>query len=362
MNVLSMVMAVFGLIGAADYIFGSKLGLGKEFEKGINMLSIMMLSMVGMILLAPVIANLMTPLTNVIVKYTPFDPSIVSGMIVSNDMGGAPLCETVAVDAAIGSFNGLIVAAMLGSTITYSIPLALSAVDKKYHPDMLFGILCGIGTVPIGCFVSGILLKIPMSLLLLDLVPVIVFSALVILGLLKFPALSIKIFSILGKIILTLIIAGLAAGIFDFLTGITIIPGLAPLSEGVDVIVNTSCIMTGSFSLIFVVSRILNKPLSALGSRLGINSTSAVGFLASAASFALTVGLVPDMDKKGRILNLAFSVSGAFVLAGHLAFTMAYNSDYVFPLIVGKVIAGFTAIIVAALVYKKVFGNHTSHN
>ena len=38
MNVISWVMAIFAVSGAVDLIFGNRLGLGKEFEKGFEMM------------------------------------------------------------------------------------------------------------------------------------------------------------------------------------------------------------------------------------------------------------------------------------------------------------------------------------
>lgn len=357
MNVLSIIMAVFAVLGAIDYVIGNRLGIGKEFETGASMMSVMLLSMVGMILFAPVLANLLLPLTQLISKYTPFDPSVLSGMILANDMGGAPLCAEIAQDGMMGAFNGLVVGATLGATVSYTIPFSLGVIDKELHTDVLIGILCGIVTVPLGCLVSGLILKIPFKALVLDLVPIIVFSIIVVLGLLKFPSAMVKIFSAIGKVILAVIIIGLVLGVVEFLTGFKAIPGLAPLDEGIDVIVNTTCIMMGAFPLVHILSKILSRPLSAVGKKLGLDNTSILGFVASAASFATCVGLVKHMNKKGRIANLAFAVSGAFTFAGHLAFTMATNADFVAPVVVGKLIGGISAIALSMLIYKKLFGN-----
>ena len=63
--------------------------------------------------------------------------------------------------------------------------------------------------------------------------------------------------------------------------------------------------------------------------------------------------LKQDMDKKGVVLNMAFAVSGAFVFAGHLAYTMSFNASYLIPVIIGKLTAGITAVILANFVYNK---------
>lgn len=356
---LNYIIAFFCIVGAVDYVIGKKFGVGKEFESGVMLLGSMALSMVGMILLAPLIAQWMMPLTSLISKYTPFDPSILSGMVLANDMGGAPLSAAIASDKLIGDFNGLVVGATLGATISFTIPFALSVISKDYHSDVLMGILCGIGTVPLGCIVSGVMLGIPFGALIIDMIPVAVFSVIVILGLLKFPSLSVKIFSWFGKIIIGIIIFGFVLGIIDRLTGITVLEGLAPLDDGIDVIVNASCVMTGAFPLIHLLSKFLSRPLSALGKRIGLDDQSILGFVASLASFATCTPLIPNMNKKGRIANLAFAVSGAFTFAGHLAFTLSFNPDFVTPVIVGKLVSGVSAVAVSLLIYKKLFGNQT---
>lgn len=64
-------------------------------------------------------------------------------------------------------------------------------------------------------------------------------------------------------------------------------------------------------------------------------------------------GVTEETYRKGIILNSAFFVSGAFVLAGHLAFTLAYNPDYVLSVIVGKLTAGIPAVLFALVIKNK---------
>lgn len=51
------------------------------------------------------------------------------------------------------------------------------------------------------------------------------------------------------------------------------------------------------------------------------------------------------MNPKGKLLNVAFAVSAAFVFGDHLGFTAGVNSEMIFPVIVGKLVAGITALI-----------------
>ncbi len=68
-EILIAVMAVFAVLGGLDRIFGSRLGLGQEFENGILAMGSLALAMVGIICLAPVLANILRP---VIVPFSAF--------------------------------------------------------------------------------------------------------------------------------------------------------------------------------------------------------------------------------------------------------------------------------------------------
>ena len=165
---------------------------------------------------------------------------------------------------------------------------------------------------------------------------------------------------IFGKGIKVLITVGLALSILRYLAGIEILPGLDTLENGTMVCLNASAVMSGAFPLMYVLSRLLQKPLKLLGSKMGINETAALGFVSSMATSVTTYGMVKDMDNRGIVYNAAFAISGAFTFAGHLAFTMAFDGTYILPMIVGKLVAGITSVLAAMLVYRKTTENHAS--
>ena len=131
MNVISIVMLVFSVLGALDYITGNHFGIGKEFERGVTLMGTMILSMVGMIVLAPLIAVVLEPVLKLIADNTPFDPSVIAGSLLANDMGGAPLSMEIAKTEISGYFNGLVVGSMMGATISFSLPLALGVTKPE---------------------------------------------------------------------------------------------------------------------------------------------------------------------------------------------------------------------------------------
>ena len=354
MNFVSIIMVIFSLLAALDRIFGNKFGLGKEFEKGFMLLGTMTLTMAGMLIITPAIGELLKPLSTGFYELTGIDPSVIPASILANDMGGEPIANQLAVNEAIGKFNAFVVSSMMGVIISFNIPFALGVVKKELHRELFLGILCGVATVPVGCFVAGLILALPIPLLLFDLLPIIIFAAIVSLGLAFIPDVCVKIFKVLGAGIKILITVGLALGILRYLTGLEPIKGLAPIEgEPIMVCFGAAVVMSGAFPLIFLVSKLLRKPFEKLGNILGINSIAAVGFMSSLATNATTFEMMNSMDKKGAMLNSAFAMAGAFTFAGHLAYTMARDTDYILPMIVGKLISGISAVLLAIIIYKR---------
>ena len=356
-------MAIFSLLAAIDRIFGNKLGLGKEFEKGFMLLGTMTLTMAGMLIITPAIGELLKPLSVGFYELTGIDPSVIPASILANDMGGEPIANQLAVNEAIGKFNAFVVSSMMGVIISFNIPFALGVVKKELHRELFLGILCGVATVPVGCFVAGLILALPLPLLLFDLLPIIIFAAIVSVGLSFIPDVCVKIFKVLGVGIKILITVGLALGILKYLTGVELIKGLAPIEgEPIMVCFGASVVMSGAFPLIYLVSKLLRKPFEKLGNALGINSISAVGFMSSLATNATTFEMMNSMDKKGAMLNSAFAMAGAFTFAGHLAYTMAKDMDYILPMIVGKLVSGISAVVLAIIIYKRTQRKGTTEN
>ena len=91
-----------------------------------------------------------------------------------------------------------------------------------------------------------------------------------------------------------------------------------------------------------------------LGEKTGLDETSVLGFVATLANSIATIENADKMNRKGRVLNLAFCVSGAFVFGDHLAFTLSYNGEHILAVIIGKLVAGAVAVVMANFAVKKI--------
>lgn len=353
MNVISIIMAGFAILGIIDRIFGSKLGLGKEFEKGFLLLGQIALSMIGMIIVAPIIADILSPFFDFVYTSLKIEPSIIPATIFANDMGGAPLAKEIAQNSKVGMYNAMVVSSMMGATISFTIPFALGCLKKAKQKEFIIGLLCGIVTIPVGCIVSGIYCKIPIVSLLLNLMPLIILAVIIAIGLLLVPNICIKVFGVLGVIIKIIISIGLTLGIIELLIGKKLIGTAADISEAGFICLNAAVVMSGAFPLLFVISKLLSKPMGALGNAVKINKKSTLGFISTLANNVTTFEMMNEMDSKGAVLNSAFAVSASFVLADHLAFTLSYEPSYLFPMMIAKIVSGLAAIFFAVFVYKK---------
>ena len=63
--------------------------------------------------------------------------------------------------------------------------------------------------------------------------------------------------------------------------------------------------------------------------------------------------MMKRMDERGKIINVAFAVSAAFVFGDHLGFTASFAPDLLGPLIVAKLTSGIWAVAVAMLLSRR---------
>ena len=346
-EIVIWIMAVFAVLGAVDRILGNKFGLGKEFEEGILAMGSLAMAMLGIISLAPVLAAVLKPIVVPVFGLLGADPAMFAGTILACDMGGGPLAAEMTANRDAALLGGVLTGSMLGATIVFTIPVAMGILREEDQPAMAKGILCGIVTIPVGVLVGGVVSGFAIGMVLRNLLPIVIIGALIALGLWKAERAMVRGFAAFGKGVIVVVTVGLAAAIVEELTGFVIIPGLAPLSEGFATVGSIAIVLAGAFPLVFVITKLLKKPLLALGKKLGINDVAAAGLIASLANSIATFGMVKDMNQRGKVVNIAFAVSAAFVFGDHLGFTAGFAPEMLPGVIAGKLAGGITAVAVA---------------
>ena len=352
-EILIAVMAAFALLGALDRILGNKFGLGQEFENGILAMGSLGLSMIGIIALSPVLAAVLKPVVVPVFAFLGADPAMFAGTILASDMGGGSLAQELTTDPRAAGLGGVITGSMLGATIVFTIPVALGILSEEDRPFLAKGILCGIVTIPVGVLTAGLVAGYPVLMVLRNLIPIILFGAIIALGLWKAEKAMVRGFGIFGKGVVAVITIGLAAAIMRSLTGWTLIPGMNDIEEGFEMVGAIAIVLAGAFPLVFVITKLFQNPLMKLGHLLGINDTAAAGLVASLANSIATFGMVKEMDDRGKVVNIAFAVSAAFVFGDHLGFTAGFAPELLTAVIVGKLVGGISAVFVALFLTRK---------
>lgn len=345
-QVLMAVMAAGVVLGGLDRILGNRLGLGEQFEKGFLLLGPMALSMTGMICLAPVLAGVLGRVVVPFYQRIGVDPAMF-GSLLAIDMGGYQLAKELAADARIGSYAGLVVSAIFGCTLVFTIPVGMGMISQADRNHFARGVMLGLTTMPVGLIVGGLQAGLSLSACLHQNLPVFALALLLLLGLWRAPDQMVKGFCLLAEGIKILITAGLVLAAVESLTGWNPVQGMAPIGEAMGVVASIGVVMLGSLPTAELLRRALERPLSRLGALLGVSPRSLTGMLVSLATPLPTLSMYQEMDRRGKVAVGAFLVSGTSLLAAHMGFVIGTEPEMLVPLAAGKLSGAFAAAALA---------------
>ena len=393
-EIIMWIMMLFMVLAALDRLFDqfggsesvlSKIGMGKtgkafegagkQFEEGFMAMGALALAMVGVMALAPVLAKLLGSIVTPLYQALGANPAMFATTLLAIDMGGFPLAKELSGgDTAAWMYAGVILGSMMGPTIVFSIPVGLGIIDKEDRRFLAMGVLAGIVTIPLGCIAGGLVAMasnvvidgqpviFTMSAIFMNLIPVIIVAVLIALGLKLMPEKLINGFQIFAKILIAIITIGLAAAVLEDQLGITVIPGMDPIFStpgvnhdirAIETIGKIACVLLGAYPMVFLITRWFGGPLMKVGSLLKMNDAAAAGMVATLANNIPMFGMMNKMDDRGKVLNVAFAVSAAFTFGDHLGFAAAVASPMIFPMIVGKLVGGVTAVFFAMMIAPK---------
>lgn len=360
------IMTVFALVGIIDSLFlKNRLGLGAEFQRGIEMIGPLCLAIVGIIALVPemkvVIEQTLTPLYQSI----GLDPSMAVTSILAIDMGGFQLAESVAIDPLVGEWAGIVYGSMMGATIVFTIPVGLAAIEKKDVNAFSKGVLYGIAAIPFGTFVGGLVMGIPFMTVLMNLIIPVIFSAVIIICLALWPKQTTSVFRVFSVFINIIAMLGLglamvkdlvltpiaSGGAFD-IDAVPFFGTLGSTAEGIGVAGSVGLVLAGALPFVYCLNNWLKKPLAGLSKKFGLTDAGVTGFLLSSANNMAMFATMSKMKEKEKIANTAFAVCAAFIIGDHLAFTAANAPDCIAPMMLAKFISGVIAVIFALLFTK----------
>lgn len=345
MNFFIAVMLALAALGLADKIFGGRLGLAEEFDKGLSTMGPLALSMVGVYCIGVTVVQKNADALAALSQVLPFDASLPIGCLLAPDLGGYAMAQTMAATPALGIFSGLIVSSTLGTVVSFSLPIALTFLNKTQHGVFMRGFCLGVVTLPLGVGLGGFLLGLTPGQLGAQLLPIGVLCLVLCAGLLWAARITTRALLLLGngvRILSFALFGVVAAGIF---VPAWQLASPALVQEVFLIVAKITCVVCGAMILSKLVLERCGGLLRAVGRLLDINDYAVLGLLLSLATSISMLPLYEKMDARGKAMNAAFMVSGAFVLGGQLAFVASVESTAAVAVYMAAKLAGGVAAV-----------------
>ena len=378
-NVVIYLMMAFVLIGACALAFRGDRGIGREFKEGLYALGPLFIPVAGIMAGLPYLAWLVE---NVLGKlYEPFgaDAAMAATTLIATDMGGYQLAERTADSHGVW-MTATITGFLAGATISYIIPVGLAILNVRDHKYFALGIMSGILTIPLGVVVTmGILLATGTPLrptastdgdstatldgfsfwdLLINLLPVMLVTVAIALGLYFFTRAMVTGFIWFGRGLNAAIYLVLAVAIVEHVTGFfsdMFAGGASSRSSWRPrarwhrwkwSAISRSCSPARS-RWSTRSGPTLDKPLTVIGTATGISTEGTTGLLAATTNMLAAFHLIKDMPAKDKVLVVAFGTTCSALIGDHLAFTANFQPNLIGPLMIGKIVAGIAAMVLA---------------
>lgn len=351
MNFFILVMLGLSLLGLFDKILNNKLGLVSAFDKGIDSMGSIAVSMIGFYCIAiTLIQNNVEAVTSLSANSL-LDPSIIIGSILAPDMGGFSIISSLN-NSSFLVFSGVVLSSTLGQTISFQLPIFLASLKNDDLNPFISGLVYGIVSLPVILIITALYLQIPN--MLINLLPIVIICLVLVVALYFSYNKTIFVLTLFGYLIriISIVLFGMVVLqlFFDTLPFTT----TALISEAMVIVLRMGIVVCGSMILSDIIIKRFSQVIFIVGQKLGVNSSSVMGLLLSLGTSIAMIPMYSQMDRKGKMMNAAFSVSGAYVLGGQLGFiSSVIDGNGVIIYMVSKIVAGLLAVVFVMLFYRE---------
>lgn len=355
MNIITFIMLIFFLLGFLDNITGNHFHLGKGMEKGLGQLGNMGLSVIGFYVMSVAIIEKNVDAVDRITSTLPFDPSVLSSMVLDVTMGGYSVANEIAATPEMVLFSGILVASSIGCLVAFQIPIVFTCVEKEHMGLMIRGLIIGIITVPVGVFVGGFLYGVPVLALIFNMIPIFLLCIILVFGITRAPELTRKILAVIGNV-LKAVAHGLTILVFLslFFPQLRNIVPFDLALDSLNMTVKMTISMAGGMVLCEGALYYGEKQIKWIADIVGVNNYSVMGFIMSLVSPLAMFPIFHKMDDRGKLMNSAFTVFGAYIIGAQMSFVGQVTTGknlYIYML--SKLISGVLAMMIAARMQEK---------
>ena len=358
--------------------------LGQQFVAGIDSIGPIFLPVAGIMASAPYLTAFVSAVFGPAYSAVGADPAMAATTFIAVDMGGYQLADALA-ETRESWIMAMVTGYMAGATIVFSIPVALTMLEKRDRKYLALGVMSGLLAIPIGVLVASAIIAVshPMvrevvstnadatyQLALswgqigVNLIPLIIICVALAAGLKFKPDAMIKGFIVFGrvmesalKIVFVLVVVEYFTGVWSTLFGSfgfdPIIADEEDIFRALEVSGAIGMMLCGAFPMVYLIRRYLAKPLAKIGGAVGLSSDATAGLLAGSANVLALFSMVKDLRAKDKVICMAFAVCCAFLFGDHLSFTANFQPNLIVVVLAGKLAAGICAIVFAKLLAVK---------
>lgn len=349
MNLPIAILLLCAMLGLVDKILGNRMGLGEEFDRGLTMMGSLALTMSGIYCFSVMLGRWLAVWLQGV--SLPFDPTLLVSSILATDMGAYSIAQTICTSPAQLIFSGVVLASTLGSTISFSLPIALGSVPAKDSKTLMTGMVYGIIATPAALLIGGLMAGMTGKELLSSLLPVTLICLLIALSIFFGGERTVGVFQVMGRginlLAIVLFALVLVQVFFDSPSVQFVDPAL--IGEVLTIVFKISVVVCGSFILSNLILRYFMHPILSLARLIHVNEFAIIGLLLNLINSVSMFSVFGKMDRRGQLMNAAAAVTSGFVFGGQLAFVSSVNNDAVLIFILSKLLAGVLSIVIAVL-------------
>ena len=374
-EIIIYIMMASLIIGATANMIRPASPLGLEFREGILMMGHIFIPIAGVMTLMPLLVPAINTVVAPLYSAMHSDAAIAVSTFIPGDLGSYHLGHAVA-DSHGAWILAYTVSTTAGATIAFCIPVGLATLQQRDHKYLALGVMAGFLAIPFASFITALVLlqtgvplrenleatgpgtrpfDLSLTEVLLNLIPLAVVMGLLSLALRFFTQVMIRAFMIFGRVLQIVTTTAVALSIVEYFTGaFSTLFGSWPLApftadaddqfRALEIVGYIAVMLAGAFPLIYMIRKVLAKPLQAIGQRIGISEAGITGFLAATANAVALLKLVKQMPPKDKVLTLAFMVSATFALGDYLAFTATFQPNMIIAMVIGKIGGGLIAV------------------
>ncbi len=383
-NIVIYILMACMLAGCIGAILRPSEGIGFEFLEGLRQLSTIFIPVAGVMAALPYMKLMVLAVFGRISALIGNDTAVWAGILLPPDMGGNLLtCDISQTKEAwiIALFTSFI----LGSGVTYGIPMSINMVDRKDHRYMAMGILCGLMACPVGITVSCVLcmltgpsvreivstvaepsgsLRFTGAIIAVNLIPVYLICGLIGAGMLLMPDRMVRAFLRFGRVLNAALYIIFGLSVLEYFTGLgsalwsgwsfePIVADAADYNRALETAGYCAMMLAGAYPMMYLLKRYCGGGIVRIGRKLGISELGCLGLIASAVSLVAifrNYSKMPDIDK---VRCTAWSLCGGYFLADHLVYCYNFQPNLYGCLLLGKLAGGLSAMLLVELLIKR---------